>query len=150
MGCPQVTDEETTGDADDRTAGDADDGPAYARISLDDVEPIQLDDVEPTLFSVGYELRPSEMRPNVWRFDAGEATNEHRHREQEEFYVVLEGSFDVELEDEQGNEELVLDAGDYLVVPPETWRKLTAVEESWLLVVGAPPVKDDDERRDER
>ena len=135
---------------DDTDGGQDDAGPDYARINLEDIDPIDLDDVEPTLFSVGYELRPAEMRPNVWRFDAGEATNEHRHQEQEEFYVVLEGSFDVELEEGDGDgerEELVLDAGDYLIVPPETWRKLTAAEESWLLVVGAPPVKGDDERR---
>ena len=139
--------------SDEEATGDADAGPDYARVNLEDVDPIDLDGVEPTLFSVGYELRPDEMRPNVWRFEAGEATNEHRHREQEEFYVVLEGSFDAELEEGDGEkerEQLVLDAGDYLVIPPETWRKLTAAEESWLLVVGAPPVEGDDERRGER
>lgn len=149
-----MTDDETDANGDE-TDGNDDVGPDYARINLEDVDPIELDDVEPTLFSVGYELRPSEMRPNVWRFDAGEATNEHRHERQEEFYVVLEGSFDAELEDgDRGDgdgerEALVLNAGDYLLVPPETWRKLTAAEESWLLVVGAPPVERDDVQRDE-
>ncbi|PSP81075.1 cupin domain-containing protein [Halobacteriales archaeon QS_1_68_20] len=121
----------------------------YAKVNIEDVEARQLDDVEPTLFSVGYALRPSEMRPNVWRFDAGEATNDHRHGEQEELYVVLEGSFDGWIEPPDGDrEEVFLEAGDYLVVSPEVWRTFTAAEESWLLVVGAPPVKDDDERRD--
>lgn len=153
----------------------------HSRVSLDDIEPRELDGIEPTLLSVGYELRPAEMRPNVWRFAAGEATNDHRHEAQEELYVVLEGRFEVTVEggadggaagdgdgdtgdgggndgaaggDDDGDagdvtatDRFELGIGDYLVVPPESWRRLTAVEDSLLLVVGAPPVEDDDVRR---
>lgn len=126
----------------------SDDG--YARVSLADVQPRELDDVEPTLLSVGYELRPSEMRPNVWRFEPGESTTHHHHREQEELYVVLEGSFEATVGDDadEGGESTAGDAfelaaGDYLVVEPGTWRQLTATAESLLLAVGAPPVADD-------
>lgn len=125
----------------------SDDG--YAKVRLDDVERHELDDVEPTLLSVGYELRPDEMRPNVWRFDEGESTNEHRHAEQEELYAVLDGTFEVTVETEETEEEFFLRTGDFLVVQPESWRQLTATEGSLLLVVGAPPVKEDDERREQ-
>lgn len=113
----------------------------YARTSLDEIEPRELEGIEPTLLSVGYELRPAEMRPNVWRFEAGESNRYHRHGEQEELYVVLEGRFDVTVEDD----EFELAPGDSLVVSPDTWRQLTATEDATLLVVGAPPVADDAE-----
>ena len=122
----------------------------YATVSLEDIEPRQLDDIEPSLLSVGYELRPDEMRPNVWRFDKGEATHDHRHAEQEELYIVLDGGFDVQIgssEGEESREEFELETEDFMIVSPQTWRQLTAREGSLLLVVGAPPVKQDDERR---
>jgi quercetin dioxygenase-like cupin family protein len=123
--------------------------PASAKVPLDGIEPRELAGIEPTLLSVGDELRPGEMRPNVRRFDAREATNDHRHESQKELHVVLEGGFDVSAEGEDGErEEFDLVAGEYLVVPPTSWRRLTAADESLLLVVGAPPARDDDVRRE--
>jgi len=125
------------------------DDPASAKVALDEVEPRDPEWIEPTLLSVGYELRPGEMRPNVRRFDAGESTNDHRHESQKELHVVLEGGFDVSAEGEDGErEEFDLVAGEYLVVPPTSWRRRTAADESLLLVVGAPPARDDDVRRE--
>lgn len=118
---------------------------SYSLVSLDEVEPRELDDVQPVLLSVGYELRPGEMRPNVWRFEPGESTTHHRHEAQEELYVVLEGRFDARVDDEW----FEIEAGDYLVVDPDSWRQLTATEAALLLVVGAPPVKDDAVRKGE-
>lgn len=115
----------------------------YSNVSLDDVEPRELDDLEPTLRSVGYELRPDRMRPSVWEYDAGESSNYHRHEEQEELYVVLEGRFEVTVERDDEREVLDLETDDYLVVPPETWRQLEAKAESRLFVVGAPSAKED-------
>lgn len=112
---------------------------SYERVSLDDVEPRDIDDLEPALRAVGYELRPSEMRPSVWEFDAGDANNRHRQEKQEELYVVLEGRLEMEVE----GETFTITDGDYVVVPPESWRQLSAEESSRVLAIGAPNVADD-------
>lgn len=112
---------------------------SHAKVSLGDVDSRQIEGIEPTLRSIGYELQPDTMRPAVWEFERGEATNRHRHEQQEELYAVLEGRLDVEVDDET----VSVEAGDYIVVPPESWRQLTATEASRVLVVGAPNVADD-------
>ena len=125
---------------------DVDDGNAmYETCNLDDLETIDVDDVEPGLKAVGYELRPEKMRPSLWIFEPGESNNRHRQREQEELYLVLDGRLEMTVDDETF--EVV--AGDVVVVPPESWRQLTAVEESRVFAVGAPNVKDDDVREGE-
>lgn len=111
----------------------------FERRSLDDLEPIDVEDVEPDLKAVGYELRPEEMRPSLWVYEPGESNNWHRQREQEELYLVLEGRLEMTVDDET----FEVGAGDVVVVPPESWRQLTAVEASEVFVVGAPNVKDD-------
>lgn len=112
---------------------------SFTKVSLDDLDPREVDDVEPTLWAVGYELRPSQMRPSVWEFAPGESNNRHRQREQEELYVVLDGRLQMEIE----GETFTVTADDYIVVPPESWRQLIAEEESRVLIVGAPNVQDD-------
>jgi quercetin dioxygenase-like cupin family protein len=112
---------------------------SYTKISLSDTEPRSIEGVEPELRAVGYELRPSKMRPSVWEFAPGESNDRHRQRQQEELYVVLEGRLTMEVE----GETVPVTTGDYVVVPPESWRQLTADEASQVLVVGAPNVKDD-------
>lgn len=111
----------------------------YSRCTIDEVEPREIDGIDPSLRAIGYELRPEKMRPGVWEYEADESNNLHRQEEQEELYVVLSGSFEMEV----GEERLELDAGDVVVVEPDAWRRLTAREDSQLLVVGAPNVKDD-------
>ncbi len=115
----------------------------YSRITIDEVEERDVDDERPTLRAIGYELRPEQMRPNVWEYEAGESNVSHRQDEQEELYVVLDGRFDVTIERDGEREVLELSRHDCLVVPPESWRQLEAREESTLLVVGSPNVKDD-------
>lgn len=117
----------------------------YEMRSLDDLEPIDVDDVEPDLKAVGYELRPERMRPSLWVYEAGESNNRHRQEEQEELYLVLEGRLEMTVDDET----FEVEAGDVVVVPPESWRQLTATEASEVFVVGAPNVKDDGVRADE-
>lgn len=112
---------------------------SYAKVSLDDLERRDVDGIEPALLAVGYELRPSKMRPSVWEFAPGESNDRHRQGEQEELYVVLEGRLEMEVD----GETFPVTAGDYVVVPPESWRQLTAGEASRVLVVGAPNVRDD-------
>ncbi|AGN00336.1 hypothetical protein L593_01925 [Salinarchaeum sp. Harcht-Bsk1] len=122
----------------------------YSKVSLDEVEAHRLEEPERTILPIGVELRPAKMRPSVWEYEAGETSNRHRQREQEELYVPLAGRFEVAIagneggEDGTGDEELLeLETGDYLVVDPETTRQLTAVTDGRILVVGAPNVTDD-------
>lgn len=111
----------------------------YSKVSLDDLDARDVEDIEPSLRAVGFELRPSKMRPSVWEFEAGESNDRHRQREQEELYVVLEGRLKMDVD----GETFTVTADDYVVVSPESWRQLTADEPSRVLVVGAPNVADD-------
>lgn len=111
----------------------------HARVNFHELEARDIDDVEPDLLAVGYELRPKNMRPNVWVFDPGESNNRHRQREQEELYFVVSGRLEMEVEGER----FEIEAGDVVIVPPESWRQMTAIEASEVFVVGAPNVKDD-------
>ncbi|MFP8952371.1 cupin domain-containing protein [Natrialbaceae archaeon A-arb3/5] len=115
----------------------------YSLVDLDDVEPRELDGTAPTLLPIGLELQPESMRPSVWHYEQGEESGYHRQGEQEELYVVLEGTVDVTVEREHKRDVVTLSSGEFLLVPPESWRQLEAVEESRVLVVGAPNVADD-------
>lgn len=115
----------------------------YSLTDLDTIEPHELEQEDPTLLPVGLELQPEEMRPSVWQYEKGEENAYHRQNEQEELYVVLEGTVDVTIERDDERDVVELSTHDFLVVPPESWRQLRAVEESKVLVVGAPNVKDD-------
>ncbi len=114
----------------------------YSLVHLEDVQPREFDDA-PTLRSIGHELRSEEMRPAVWEYEAGERNVHHRQERQEELYVVLEGVFDVTIERDGERDVVSIENGDSLLVPPESWRQLEAVEDGAVLVVGAPNVKDD-------
>lgn len=111
----------------------------YNRITLDELEPREIDGIEPRLRAVGYELQPEKMRPSVWVFEDGESNNRHRQREQEELYFVLDGRLKMEVD----NDEFTIGAGEFVIVSPDSWRQLTALQASTVLVVGAPNAKDD-------
>ncbi|MXV64209.1 cupin domain-containing protein [Natronorubrum sp. JWXQ-INN-674] len=115
----------------------------YSMVELENVERRELDLENPTLLPVGLELRPEKMRPSVWHYEQGEENAYHRQDQQEELYVVLEGTVDVTVERDDERDVVALAKHDFLVVPPESWRQLKAVEESVVLAVGAPNVKDD-------
>ncbi|ELZ84709.1 hypothetical protein C453_11861 [Haloferax elongans ATCC BAA-1513] len=95
--------------------------------------------------AVGYELRPQQMRPNVWVYEAGETSTKHWHKEQEELYHVLSGRFEMDFfDDEEAKEEsLELETGDVVVVSPDQLRQLHCLEDGEVFVVGAPNTKDD-------
>ncbi|MEM4781331.1 MAG: cupin domain-containing protein [Halalkalicoccus sp.] len=111
----------------------------YTHRSIEDVASQEIDGNEPSLRAIGYELRPEEMRPSVLEYREGASNNRHRQAEQEELYVVLSGRFEMEIDEET----VELAEGDVVVVSPDAWRRLTAREDSRVLVVGAPNVKDD-------
>jgi quercetin dioxygenase-like cupin family protein len=120
-----------------------------AHVSLDDIDAVPVDraDTDATVIPVGFELRPTEMRPSVWELPAGESTPYHRQRQQEELYLVLSGRFSARTRPAGDNgeeeEEFELGPRDVLVVEPDVERQLTALEDGELFIVGAPNIKDD-------
>lgn len=87
---------------------------------------------------LGKQLETSTMGARLWRLQPGQASTRHRHPEQEELYLLLEGSGRVRID---GEEPLTLAPMDTLVVEPGSVRQLfndTGADQLWL-VVGAPP-----------
>lgn len=73
----------------------------------------------------------------MWRLAPGQASTKHRHVDQVEVYVVLEGVGRIRM----GDDVLTLGTGDWLSVEAETVRQIfndTDADALWL-VVGAPP-----------
>jgi quercetin dioxygenase-like cupin family protein len=86
---------------------------------------------------LGKQLEASALGARMWRLEPGKASTKHRHLEQEELYVLLEGEGRVRV----GDEVLTLAPLDTLLIEPETVRQLfndTEADQLWL-VVGAPP-----------
>jgi len=111
----------------------------YAKANVDEIETRDVETIEPQLKAVGYELRPSEMRPSVWVYSENESNNPHYQREQEELYHVLSGRFEMTIDEETTD----LEPGDIVVVPPAAIRQLTCREAGEVFVVGAPNASDD-------
>jgi mannose-6-phosphate isomerase-like protein (cupin superfamily) len=86
---------------------------------------------------LGKQLEADRLGARLWRLRPGEASTKHRHRQQEELYVLLEGRGRMRV-DEKALELSPLDA---LLVEPDSLRQLfndTNADALWL-VVGAPP-----------
>lgn len=109
------------------------------KVTIDALESREIEGIEPRLRAIGYHLQPEKMRSSVWDYEAGESNNRHYQNEQEEFYHVLSGRFRMEADDETVD----LAEGDTVVLAPDVERRLTALEEARVLVVGVPNVKDD-------
>jgi uncharacterized cupin superfamily protein len=87
--------------------------------------------------NLAHQLEAMQMGARLWRLVPGQASTRHRHTEQEELYVLLEGSGRVRI----GEDVLTLAPLDTLLVGPSTVRQLfndTEADQLWL-VVGAPP-----------
>jgi mannose-6-phosphate isomerase-like protein (cupin superfamily) len=83
------------------------------------------------------QLEASTLGARLWRLKPGQAITKHRHRRQQELYLLLEGEGRIRIEDEV----LTFGPMDGLVVDPETVRQPfndTDADQLWL-VVGAPP-----------
>lgn len=83
------------------------------------------------------QLDATKLGARLWRLAPGQASTRHRHRGEEELYVLLEGTGRVRV----GDDVLTLAPLDTLLVEPETLRQVfndTEVDSLWL-VVGAPP-----------
>jgi uncharacterized cupin superfamily protein len=84
------------------------------------------------------QLEAQRLGARLWRLEPGQASTRHRHREEEELYVLLEGTGRVRIGEE---DPLTLGPLDAFVVAPRTIRQLfnDTEEDALWLVVGAPP-----------
>jgi len=88
---------------------------------------------------LGRQLEAASLGARLWRLSAGQASTKHRHQEQEELYVLLEGTGRARVDEEV----LTLAPLDTLLVEPSSVRQLfndTEADQLWL-VVGAPPIE---------
>src|SRR3712207_383933 len=83
------------------------------------------------------QLEATQLGARLWRLAPGQASTRHRHRAQEELYVVLEGTGRIRV----GDELLTLEPLSALLVEPDTVRQAfnDTDEDALWLVVGAPP-----------
>ena len=83
------------------------------------------------------QLGATTLGARLWRLRPGQASTRHRHAEQSELYLLLEGTGHMRVDGEL----LTLAPLDAVHVEPESVRQLfndTDEEQLWL-VVGAPP-----------
>ncbi|HEY8466579.1 MAG TPA: cupin domain-containing protein [Solirubrobacterales bacterium] len=82
------------------------------------------------------QLEATKLGARLWRLAPGQASTWHRHRDEEELYVLLEGTGRVRV----GDDVLTLSRLDALLVEPETLRQVfnDTDEDALWLVVGAP------------
>ncbi len=83
------------------------------------------------------QLGSSSFGARLWRLRPGEASTRHRHENQTEFYVVLEGTGRIRVDDEL----LTLPPLSALEVDPESLRQVfndTGEDALWL-IAGTPP-----------
>ena len=72
----------------------------------------------------------------------GQATERHYHAETEEFYVLLEGSAEMEVDGERR----AVGPGDAVLIPPGAWHQITASGDGGVrfLCACAPPYRHED------
>lgn len=83
------------------------------------------------------QLEASTLGARFWRLRAGQASTRHRHREEVELYVLLEGTGRLRVDDEL----LTLAPLSSVLVSADSVRQVfndTEADQLWL-VVGAPP-----------
>jgi quercetin dioxygenase-like cupin family protein len=83
------------------------------------------------------QLSIDTLGARLWRLRPGQAITKHRHREQAELYVLLEGTGRVRI----GDDVLSLEPLSALVVEPRTVRQVfndSGADALWL-ICGAPP-----------
>ncbi len=85
------------------------------------------------------QLEATRLGARLWRLEPGDASTKHAHDEQEELYLLLEGSGRMRI----GEEVLTLAPLDTILVEPQTVRQLfndTEADQLWF-VVGSPPAE---------
>ncbi|MFN8163532.1 MAG: cupin domain-containing protein [Solirubrobacterales bacterium] len=87
---------------------------------------------------LGKQLEAEALRARLWRLAPGQASTKHRHIEEQELYVLLEGTGRVRIDEE---EPLTLAPLDSMLIEADSIRQLfndTEADQLWL-VLGAPP-----------
>src|SRR5690242_2028942 len=85
---------------------------------------------------LGRQLEAQQLGARLWRLRPGQASTKHRHFQQEELYVLLEGSGRMRVDEDL----LTLVPLDSVLIEPDSARQLfndTAADQLWL-VAGAP------------
>lgn len=83
------------------------------------------------------QLGATQLGARLWRLQPGQASTRHRHLEQEELYLLLEGRGRIRVDEQL----LELAPMDTLLIAADSTRQVfndTDAEALWL-VVGAPP-----------
>lgn len=108
----------------------------YRRISAGDAFWRRSNQMKTLNTDLAKQLETTQTSARMWRIEPGQASTKHRHRTQEEIYVLLEGTGRARI----GDEVLTFAPHDAMVVEPETVRQLfndTDSDQLWL-VFGAP------------
>jgi len=82
------------------------------------------------------QLEATTLGARLWRLEPGQASTRHRHGEQAELYLLLEGTGRIRI----GDDLVELEPMDSLLIEPETVRQVfndTGAAALWL-AVGAP------------
>lgn len=74
------------------------------------------------------------------RVPAGSATQRHYHKVAEEFYFILEGAGEMEID----GETRAVSPGDAILIPPGAWHTIRANSALRFLCCCAPPYSHDD------
>jgi uncharacterized cupin superfamily protein len=85
---------------------------------------------------LGGQLEAQHLGARLWRLKPGQASTKHRHFEQEELYVLLEGAGRMRIDEDL----LTFAPLDSVLVEPDSARQLfndTDADQLWL-VAGAP------------
>jgi uncharacterized cupin superfamily protein len=85
---------------------------------------------------LGGQLEARQLGARLWRLKPGQASTRHRHLDQEELYLLLEGSGRIRVDDDL----LTLEPLDTVLVEPESARQVfndTDADQLWF-VAGAP------------
>ncbi len=85
---------------------------------------------------LGKQLEADALGARFWRLHPGQASTWHRHFDQQELYVVIEGTGRMRVDDQR----LTLEPHSAVLVEPEHLRQLfnDTDEDALWLVVGAP------------
>lgn len=85
---------------------------------------------------LGRQLEARQLGARLWRLRPGQASTRHRHLEQEELYLLLEGSGRMRVDGDL----VLLEPLDAVLVEPASVRQIfndTGADQLWL-VAGAP------------
>lgn len=85
---------------------------------------------------LGKQLEARQLGARLWRVKPGQASTRHRHFEQEELYLLLEGEGRIRVDDDL----LTLGPLDTVLVEPDSTRQVfndTGTDQLWF-VTGAP------------